>query len=193
MRCWLHRRRPTSWACNAVVRLPKHGNSGKFYAIRRDGSLCSRISWHASDFDPETGVRRLVVKSPAPVHATAATGLDDEIRGNLHFSATVKHFVADPARGGALRGRISVFGSPTICSGLLLVHVGVWLPIVIMNADSTIADDFEATGAAESLAALARINFPSLDPTEIMAAATRGAAAHVRATSRRATTLSAKR
>jgi len=60
----------------------------------------------------------------------AATGLDDEIGGNLHFLASVKHLW--PTRGEgrcALRGRISVFGSPTICSGLLLVHVGVWLPL----------------------------------------------------------------
>lgn len=46
-----------------------------------------------------------------------------------------------------------------------------------MNAELTIADDFEATGTAESLAALARINFPSLDPTEILVTATDGAEA----------------
>lgn len=44
-----------------------------------------------------------------------------------------------------------------------------------MNADSTIADDAEATSTAESLAALAQINFPSLDPAEIVVMAIDGA------------------
>jgi sugar diacid utilization regulator len=47
-----------------------------------------------------------------------------------------------------------------------------------MNADSTIVDDSEATtDTAESLAVLARINFPSLSPTEILVTASDGAEA----------------
>jgi PucR C-terminal helix-turn-helix domain/GGDEF-like domain len=45
-----------------------------------------------------------------------------------------------------------------------------------MNTDSTIAGGLEATGTAGGLAALARINFRSLDPTEILAMATDGVA-----------------
>jgi sugar diacid utilization regulator len=44
-----------------------------------------------------------------------------------------------------------------------------------MNVNSTKVDDFGAAGAEESLAALARINFPSLDPTQILATAIQGA------------------
>ena len=46
-----------------------------------------------------------------------------------------------------------------------------------MNADSAIDDDLGVTGPARSLAALARISFPSLDPSEILATATDGAEA----------------
>ena len=46
-----------------------------------------------------------------------------------------------------------------------------------MDVGPTIADDFGAMGAEGSLAALARINFPSLDPTAILATATDGASA----------------
>jgi len=45
-----------------------------------------------------------------------------------------------------------------------------------MDAESTSADDFRATGVA---AALAPINFPSFDPMEIVAKAIDGAAAFV--------------
>jgi sugar diacid utilization regulator len=48
---------------------------------------------------------------------------------------------------------------------------------MVMNADSTMADDLGATGTAEGLAALARIQFRSLDPTEILVLATEGVAA----------------
>lgn len=48
-----------------------------------------------------------------------------------------------------------------------------------MDADSTTAeyDELEATAATSGLAALARINFSSLDPAEILAAAAKGIAA----------------
>jgi hypothetical protein len=46
-----------------------------------------------------------------------------------------------------------------------------------MDAESTSADDFRATGVAAALAALAPINFPSFDPMEIVAKAIDGAAA----------------
>ncbi|CAM3932171.1 PucR family transcriptional regulator [Mycobacterium senriense] len=45
-----------------------------------------------------------------------------------------------------------------------------------MNANSTIADDLEPTGPPEGLAALARINFHSLDSEGILAVAVEGAA-----------------
>src|ERR1700759_537893 len=46
-----------------------------------------------------------------------------------------------------------------------------------MNTESTTAGGLEATGTIQGLAALARINFRSLDPTEILAMATDGVAA----------------
>jgi sugar diacid utilization regulator len=46
-----------------------------------------------------------------------------------------------------------------------------------MNADSTIADEPRETGAARSLAELARISFSSLDPMDILTTATQGVAA----------------
>lgn len=46
-----------------------------------------------------------------------------------------------------------------------------------MNANSTIADDYEPTDTPGGLAALTRINFHSLDPEDILAVATEGAAA----------------
>lgn len=46
-----------------------------------------------------------------------------------------------------------------------------------MNTDSKIAGGLDATGTAQGLAALARINFRSLDPTEILAMAADGVAA----------------
>jgi hypothetical protein len=55
--------------------------------------------------------------------------------------------------------------------------VGGQLPIVIMDVDSAIADGFGAAGSAGSLAALARISFSSLDPSDILATATDGAEA----------------
>jgi hypothetical protein len=43
-----------------------------------------------------------------------------------------------------------------------------------MDGSSTLVDDFGTTDTARSLVALAGINFFSLDPTEIVAAATHG-------------------